>query len=76
VHAVRHVVGRERALDLADDLLVRRDALECEREGGRAQAGEMLFEREDATVVEAKSFPNRVAALDRAVERRDAASSR
>ena len=72
VHAVLHLVRGERAADFLGDLLVRRDALECEGEGGRAQAREVLLEREDAAVVEPEAFPDGVAALHRAIERADA----
>src|SRR6266487_869424 len=68
---IAHFVGDERALEFFDDFFAWRkvDNRQCVRR--TLQPIKMFVQFKDAAVVESKSFPNRVAALDRRVERAD-----
>src|SRR5438034_10699253 len=68
---IAHFVGDERALEFFDDFFAWRkiDNRQCVRR--TLQPIKMFVQFEDAAVVESKSFPNRVAALDRRIERAD-----
>lgn len=72
VHPVPHAVRRERPADLLDDLLIRGNLGEGERQGGGPEPGEVLPQLEDAPVVQAQPLPDRIAPLHNRVERADA----
>jgi len=72
VHAVVHLIRLECALDLADDLVVKRNVGKRQRERRASQSVEMLVQLEDSPVVDAQALPDGVAALNRGVERADA----
>ena len=68
MHAVAHLVRVQRATDLPDEVRVVRDLGEGERLRRGTQPAQVVFEAEDASVVEAQPLPHRVAALHDAVE--------
>ena len=72
MHAVAHAIRGERPADLLDDLLVRRNLGEGERQGGGPEPGEVFPQLEDAAVVQAQPLPDGVAPLHHRVERADA----
>ena len=71
VDLVAHAVRGQGPADLDDDLVVRRDVVEGEREGRGAQAGQVFAQLEDAPVVQPESLPDRVAPLHHGVEGAD-----
>src|SRR5438034_10181311 len=68
VNAIVHAVGRERALDLGDDLFVRRNLRKGQRGRGTSQSMEMFLEFENAAVIKSQTFPHCIAALHRRIE--------
>ena len=61
MHAVVHVVRFESALDLLDDLVVRRNLGECQSQGRASQPVEVAFELEDPSIVQAQTLPDCIA---------------
>ncbi len=71
MHAVAHAVGFECLFDVLDYRLARGDIGEADHRRGFLEAREVLVELEDAPVVDAQAFPDRIAALDDGVEHGD-----
>src|ERR1019366_8215700 len=71
VHAIGHLVGRERAPDLRDDLRVGGNRLEGQRLGRAPQPGQVLRQPEDPALVDPQALPHCGAALEGGVERAD-----
>ena len=71
VDSVGHVVGLQRAPDLAGDLLVRGHRVERQCLRRPPQPGQVLVQPEDSAVVDPQALPHRVAALHGGVERAD-----
>src|SRR5260370_19707293 len=71
VNTVLHLVSGERALDFLDDFFARPNFGERKRGSRLVQTIEMLVQFENATAVNAQSFPNGVATLHRRIERTD-----
>src|SRR5262245_22934991 len=72
VHAVTHLICRERAFDLIDDFFAGRNLCERQRARRAHQSVKMLVKLENAAVVHPQSFPNRIATLHGRIKRTDA----
>src|SRR5436305_6807467 len=71
VHRIVHLVRGYSAFYLVDDPFVRRDLSKGQRFCGSPQPGQMLAQFENATVVEAKTLPDCIAALHDRIEGTD-----
>src|SRR5207248_9671042 len=71
MNAVSHFVGSEGASNFLDELFPGRDFGKRERTSRTLQAIQVFVKLEDPTVVESQSFPDRVTALHRRIERAD-----
>src|SRR5579864_1861229 len=69
MYAVAHLIGRERSLDFARDLVATRNLRKCQRQGRTSKPVEMFGELEDAAIVKPQSFPHGIAPLHRGIKR-------